>query len=46
MEIQEKYESRFLEGFKTLKKETPNKKKLEWGKRKGKKQVQEFGFEM
>jgi hypothetical protein len=36
MEIQEKYEPRFLEGFKALKKETPNKKKLERGKRKGK----------
>jgi len=36
MEIQEKYEPRFLEGFKALKKETPSKKKLERGKRKGK----------
>jgi hypothetical protein len=36
MEIQEKYESRFLEGLGALEKETPSKKKLERGKRRGK----------
>jgi hypothetical protein len=46
MEIGEKYELRFFEGFKALKKEIPNKKKLERGKRRGKRQVQEFGYEM
>jgi hypothetical protein len=37
---------RFLEGLGVLKKETPSKKRLERGKRRGKRQVQEFGFEM
>jgi hypothetical protein len=46
MEIPEKYESIFFEGLGALEKETPNKKKLERGKRRGKRQVQEFGFEM
>jgi hypothetical protein len=46
MEIQEKYKPRFLKGFRALKKETPSKKRLERGKRRGKRRVQEFGFEM
>jgi hypothetical protein len=46
MEIREKYEPNFFEGFTNLKKETPNKKRLERGKRRGKRQIQEFGFEM
>jgi hypothetical protein len=46
MEIQEKYELRFLEGFKALKKETRSKKRLERGKRRGKRRVEEFRFEM
>jgi hypothetical protein len=36
MEIHEKYEPRFLEDFKALKKETRSKMRLESGKRKGK----------
>jgi hypothetical protein len=36
MEIREKYELRFLEGFRVLKKETQSKKRLERGKRRGK----------
>ncbi len=46
MEIQDKYELRFLEGFKALKKETRSKKRLERGKRRGKRRVEEFRFEM
>jgi hypothetical protein len=45
MEIREKHEPRFLEGLRASK-ETLSKKRLEKGKKKGKKQVQEFGFEM
>jgi hypothetical protein len=45
MEIWEKHELKFLEGLGALK-ETPSKKRLEKGKRKGKKQVKELGFEM
>jgi hypothetical protein len=36
MEIRKKYDLRFFEGFIALKKETPNKKILERGKRRGK----------
>jgi len=36
MEIRKKYDMRFLEGLIALKKETPSKKILEWGKRRGK----------
>ncbi len=46
MEISEKYEPRFLKGLGALEKETPSKKRLERGKRRGTRQVQEFGFEM
>jgi len=46
MEIWEKYEPRFFKGFGGLEKKTPNKKRLERGKRRGTRQVQEFGFEM
>ncbi len=46
MEIWEKYEPTFLEGFRALKKETPSMKRFERGKKRGKSQVQEFGFEM
>ncbi len=45
MEIWERHELKFLEGLGALK-ETPSKKRLEKGKRKGKRQVQELGFEM
>ncbi len=42
----EKHEPRFLQAFRTLEKETPSKKRLEWGKKRGKRQIQEFGLEM
>jgi hypothetical protein len=45
MEIWEKHELKFLEWLGALK-ETPSKKRLEKAKRKGKRQVQELGFEM
>jgi hypothetical protein len=45
MEIWEKHEPRFFEGLRAIE-ETSSKKRLEKGKRKGKRQVQEFGFEM
>jgi len=46
MEIRKKYEPKFLEGLGALEKETPSKKRLERGKRRGNRQVQKFGFEM
>ncbi len=46
MEIQQKYEPKFLKGLRALEKETPSEKRLERGKRRGTRQVQEFGFEM
>jgi hypothetical protein len=39
--IQEKHELRFLQGLGTLEKETPSKKRLEGGKRRGKRQILE-----
>jgi hypothetical protein len=36
MKIRKKYDLRFLEGFKALKKETPSKKRLEKGQKEGK----------
>jgi len=45
MEIWEKHELKFLEGL-GASKETLSKKRLEKGKKKGKRQVQEFVFEM
>jgi hypothetical protein len=36
MEIEGKYELNFFEGFRALKKEKPSKKRLERGKRRGK----------
>ncbi len=45
-EIQEKHESRFLQGFGTLEKEIVSKKRLEGGKRRGKKQIQESRLEI
>jgi hypothetical protein len=41
-EIQEKHEPRFLQGLGTLEKEMVSKKRLEGGKRKGKRQIQEY----
>jgi hypothetical protein len=38
-EIREKHESRFLQGLGALEKETPSNKRLEGGKRRGKRQV-------
>jgi hypothetical protein len=38
-EIREKHDLRFLQGLGALEKETPSKKRLEGGKRRGKKQV-------
>jgi hypothetical protein len=38
-EIRKKHESGFLQGLGALEKETPSKKRLEGGKRRGKKQV-------
>jgi hypothetical protein len=38
-EIWEKHELRFLQGLGALEKETPNKKRLEGGKRRKRKQV-------
>jgi hypothetical protein len=38
-EIREKHESRFLQGLGALEKETLSKKKLEGGKRRGKRQI-------
>ncbi len=46
MDIWEQYEPSFFKGLGALEKETPNQKRLERGKRRGTKQVQEFGFEM
>jgi hypothetical protein len=37
--IREKHELGFLQGLGALEKETPNKKRLERGKRRGKRQV-------
>ncbi len=45
-EIRKKHELGFLRGLGALKKETPIKKRLEGGKRRGKKQVQESGSKM
>ncbi len=45
-EIQEKHEPRCFQGFGALEKETPSKNKLEGGKRRGNRQVQEFRLEM
>ncbi len=45
-EIQEKHESRFLQGVRASEKETPTKKRLEGGKRKGKRQILESSLEM
>jgi hypothetical protein len=45
MEIQEKHEPKIFKGL-ALQKETLSKKRLERGKRRGTKQVQEFGFDM
>ncbi len=42
----EKHEPKFLQGLRALEKETPTKKRLEGGKRKGKKKIQEFGSKM
>jgi hypothetical protein len=46
MEISKKYEPKFLKGLGALEKETPSKKRLERGKSRGMRQVQEFGVEM
>ncbi len=45
-EIQEKHELGFFQGFGALEKETSSKKRLEGGKRRGKKQVQESKSKM
>jgi hypothetical protein len=45
-EIQEKHEPRFFQGLGALEKETPRKKRLEGGKRRGKRQIQKSGSEM
>jgi hypothetical protein len=44
--IQEKHETKFLQGLGALEKETPSKKKLKGGKRRGKRQIQGFGSNM
>jgi hypothetical protein len=44
--IKEKYEPRFLQGFGALEKDTPTKKRMEGGKKKGKKQTLEFALKM
>ncbi len=41
--IREKHELEFLQGLEALEKETPSKKRLEGGKRRGKRQVHGFG---
>lgn len=45
-EIWEKYEFEFLQGLGALEKETPTKKRMEGGKRKGKRQILESASEM
>ncbi len=45
-ETREKHEPRFLQGVGALEKETPTKKRLEGGKRKGKRKIQESRSEM
>jgi hypothetical protein len=44
--IREKHEPRFLQGVGALEKETPTKKRLERGQRKGKRKIQESRSEM
>jgi hypothetical protein len=46
LEIWEKHEPEFFQGLGALEKDTPSKKRLEGGKRRGKKKIQEFGSEM
>lgn len=46
VKIWEKHQPIFLQGLVALEKETLNKKRLQGGKRRGKRQVQEFGSKM